>query len=164
MENNAPKITVLPDATRDEQLAYWGVNLDSGLKAKNNEASNPAADFLAAGGWRVVSIKDSGETGGGLTSHRGVLDEDEFVDDELLLRNVEVKLGFTREQVQSVYRQGPLSSDQRELRDRIDARMLTLFLAGTHLTALGRVLGLNVTPDGHCRPLQNAITRAKDAA
>lgn len=115
---------------------------------------------LYEGGWQVVSIK-GGDEEGGVTSHRGVLHPDEYVDQELLRDLVSAELGFTYEQIRSVYRQGPLAADQRELRGQIDARLLALCHAGGHMAELGRALGFPVKDDGHCRAIENALARAR---
>lgn len=118
------------------------------------------ADFLNAGGWRVVSIK-AGDEEGGVTSHRGVLHPDEHVDLDVLRGLVERELGFSYEQVRSVYRQGRLSATQRELRGAIDARVLALSLSGGNVAELGRVLGFHVNESGACEALNNALARAR---
>jgi hypothetical protein len=98
----------------------------------------PARDFLrSADGWRVVS-PDHGDRGG-MVAHRGVLHPDEYVDRGAALSEIERRLGFTVEQMRSVYRQGPLSAHQRELRGRIDARLLAV----QNLAALARIVGVD---------------------
>lgn len=111
-----------------------------------------AAEYMRNNGWTV-------ETG---TAHRGVLQPEEHVDAEALRLMVEAELGFTYAQVHSVYRQGPLNADQRILRGRIDARVLTLSDAGGSTALLGRALGFPIKDDGHCRALANALTRARE--
>ena len=95
------------------------------------------------------------------TAHRGILFEGEYVDRAALLEAVEYELGFTRAQVLSVYRQGKLSDDQSELRAAIDARMLALSRSGAEMTTLGRILGLVVDAQRHCRAIANALERAR---
>jgi len=130
--------------------------------ASERRVSDPVeADFLNAGGWRVVSIK-GGDEEGGVTSHRGVLHPDEYVDADVLRGLVERELGFSYEQIRSVYRQGPLSATQRELRACIDARLLALSRAGAHMAELGRALGFPIKDDGHCRVMENALARARE--
>lgn len=116
---------------------------------------------LYDGGWHVVSIK-GGDEQGGVTSHRGVLHPDEYVDPDVFLALVERELGFTIEQVRSVYRQGRLSDEQRELRGRIDARLLALSRAGGNLTELARALGFPVYEDGSMPwVVKKALERAR---
>ena len=122
---------------------------------------------LYEGGWHVVSIK-GGDEEGGVTSHRGVLHPDEYVDYERLVGLVEDALGFSYDDVRAVYRQGRLSDTQRELRDRIDARLLALSRAGGNIVELGRVLGLRVRTDrpgggDDCPVLDSALRRARAA-
>lgn len=135
----------------------------------NSEArrvSDPAeADFLNAGAWLVVSIK-SGDEEGGVTSHRGVVHPDEYVDGGVLQAMVEEELGFTYGQIRSVYRQGPLSADKRELRGLIDARLLALSLAGGHLLELAKAFGWAIEPADklggeRCKTMERAIERAR---
>ena len=93
--------------------------------------------------------------------HRGVLRPDEYVDEAALRGLVEQELGFTYEQVRSVYRQGRLSAEQRELRGQIDARVLALSCAGANIALLGRALGFHVNDAGACEALNNALARAR---
>ena len=120
-----------------------------------------AAEFMRAGGWSIVHAKDGARAG--VSAHRGATHPDEYVDPAVLRGLVEHELGFTYEQVRSVYRQGPLSADQRELRARIDARLLALSRAGGNLAELGRALGFKVERDSHCEPMDNAVARAQAA-
>jgi hypothetical protein len=102
----------------------------------------------------------------GMTASRGVLHPDEYVDHEALVAAVEAELGFSFDDVHAVYRQGPLSTSQRELRAAIDARLLALSRSGANLVLLGTVLGFPTKPDEHggsCRVVTNAIRRARDA-
>jgi hypothetical protein len=79
-----------------------------------------------------------------MTVHRGVLRGDEYVDRAGLLAALEVRLGFTIAQVHSVYRQGRQSTEQGELRARIDARLLALSLTGANMLVLARTFGWKV--------------------
>ena len=92
--------------------------------------------------WHVVSIK-GGDAGGGVTSHRGVLHPDEYVDKSRLLVEVERRLGFTSAELRKVYVQGRKSRAQRELRARIDRRLHEVADAGGNLAALARVLDVD---------------------
>jgi hypothetical protein len=101
-----------------------------------------------------------------LTFHRGVLHPDEYVDHAALQEAVERELGFTYEQVRSVYRQGPLSATQRELRGLIDARLLVLSRAGGQMLELGRAFGWGIDDGGkgdNCRTMERALERARAA-
>jgi hypothetical protein len=99
--------------------------------------------------------------GGGITSHRGVLQPGEYVDPDVLRKAVEEELGYTYEQIRSVYRQGPMSPEKRKLRGVIDARMLALRRSGANMTELGRAIGFPIKASGQCAVLSNAIARAK---
>lgn len=103
-------------------------------------ASPEARDFLSTGGWSVVSTRRGGS---GLTAHRGVLHPDEYVDVPRLRALVEPRLGFTLDELGSVYRQGRKSAAQLELRGRIDARLLELREAGGNMELLARVMGVD---------------------
>jgi hypothetical protein len=121
--------------------------------------TSPAVlDFLQTGGWQLAD----GAGKGGLTTHRGVLhpDEWEWLDWRRAAAMVEAELGFTITEVRSVYRQGRLSDEQRELRARVDARLLSISQAGGNMAMLGRVLGFSVPADRSCRVIGNALSRA----
>lgn len=121
-------------------------------------------DRLFENGWHVVSIK-GGDEEGGVTSHRSVLQPGEYVDTGALRTAVEAELGFTYDDVHSVYRQGRLSDSQGELRARIDARLLALSRAGAQVHLLGRLLGLRMRPANsggdRCEAVSNALARAR---
>ena len=126
-----------------------------------------AAEFARAGGWTIITDVPGGEARGGGwqrsggTTHRGVLHPDEHVDNGALLALVEAEFGHTREDVHSVYRQGPLSDEKRQLRDVIDARVLALSRSGANVALLGRALGFPVKDNGNCRAMENALARAR---
>jgi hypothetical protein len=124
-----------------------------------------AAEFMRSGGWTIVHAKDGSRAG--VSSHGvnqfTVVHPDEHVDHEALRPMVEQELGFSYEQVRSVYRQGRKSATQRELRARIDARLLALSRSGANLALLGGLLGFKVEADSHCEPLDNALARARAA-
>jgi hypothetical protein len=121
-----------------------------------------ASEFLRSGGWTVARVKDP--TAAGMAGHGGILHPAEYVDPDALRVLVERELGFTYEQVRSVYRQGRLSADQRELRGSIDARLLALSRAGGNMTALGRALGFYIDDHGNCDAIKAAVARAKEAS
>jgi phage terminase small subunit len=108
-------------------------------------------EWLQRGGWHAVKG----------TAHRGVLHPDEYLDEEAVRAMFERELGFTVAQVRSVHRQGRTSKAQRELRTRVDARLLAISRAGGNMTALAGVVGLQP------KSLQRALSRAsqtKEAA
>lgn len=181
------KITRVPDASREDMLKAAGLDGSprwEGVKRYGHgpddgpEAASTASDvawddpdavarvmeergFLSDGGWHAVDF-DHGR-GEGLTSHVGIVHPDEYVNDDELIAMIEEELGFSYDQVRSVYRQGPKSETQRELRGQIDARLLALSHAGGILSELGRRLGFKVEADGHCEPFDNALSRAREA-
>lgn len=185
----APRVTILPEAGRDEMMKQWGLNPsahwpeideqrvpgDSPVEGEDgwDDPEQAARDlesqgFLLDGGWHAVTRYEGGSRDGGMTTHRGVLRGDEYVDVEALRAAVERELGFTYEQVRSVYRQGPLTDEQRELRGKIDARLLALSRAGGELNVLARALGMQVKTnrskgDSSCWVMERAIARARAA-
>jgi hypothetical protein len=100
--------------------------------------SREARDYVAdaRGGWSIVSTSRGGA---GMTAHRGVLHPEEYVDTPRLRALVEHRLGFTRDELGKVYRQGRKSAAQLELRARVDARLLELREAGGDLALLARI-------------------------
>lgn len=106
-------------------------------------------------GWRVVS-PDHGDRCG-MVAHRGVLHADEYVNRARLLTAVQHRLGFTLAELHDVYCQGRKSQAQRELRARIDARLLELAHVGGNLSMLGRIVGV------HPHTFSRALARAKAA-
>lgn len=174
------RVTVLPDAGREEMLAAAGLSasahwpeldlVEQGYSFEDafEESNTEERGFLAGGGWTPVSKKNNKRADGGLTAHRGVLMGDEYIDYEQVLRLVEQELGFTIEQIHSVYRQGPLSAEQRELRGQIDARLLALSRADGNLLALARLIGWTIkeaSAEGgaSCDTMERAIARAREA-
>lgn len=180
------RITRLPAAGREEQLARWGLEDRPPVRLRPSWGEEPGddnafaphqgaasrtglapedVDFLRTGGWRIASI-DGGDEEGGITSHRGVLHPDEYVNKGVLRKAVEAELGFTYDEVHSVYRQGRLSTSQGELRAQIDARLLALSRAEGNVLALARVLSFRVRtnrPGGgdDCPVFDSALARAR---
>lgn len=140
-----------------------GEGVDPSVTRRSANMDPETADFMSAGGWSVVSIKDGGEAGGGLTSHRGVLHPDEYVDEDALAVMVARRLGYGLSDILSVYRQGRKSVAQVELRAKIDARMLEVVEDGGSAHELGRALGWPVTPTENCQTVDRALARARAA-
>lgn len=184
----ATPVRHLPEAGRDDMLKTWGLNGSAHWTdvERNPRRQDDAADldamgaegwddpteaaheleelgFIVDGGWTPAAIKNNRHHNGGMTSHRGVLHPAEYVDVLHLMELVEAELGFTYEEVYSVYRQGPLSADQRELRGRIDARLLALSRSGGNMNALGAVLGFQTPGDTMHRVVKGALARARAA-
>jgi hypothetical protein len=115
-----------------------------------------AAAFMREGrGFTVVLEGD--EHDAGMTAHRGVLQPGEYVDFFALRSKVEAALGYTYAQISAAYATGRPQADQRQLRDKIDARLLALSVAGGNMTVLAKVLGM-----GHAT-MERALARAKEA-
>jgi hypothetical protein len=123
-----------------------------------------AAEWLHGGGWRVVSARSGGGGDrGGITAHRGVLHPDEWVDRARLAEMVEAELGFTLDELRWVYRRGRKSAAQRELRARVDARLLRVADSGGNMSLLAAALGLRVHANRSCPVMTRALRRARAA-
>jgi len=170
------RVFVLDEATRDEvqnrpnllDLAVARRDLDDrglmrapqeGTEGTRDDLNGVTADVLRNPFMHVAAVDRPAESG--ITTHRGVLQAGEYVDRDVLRKAVEEELGYTYAQIRAVYRQGPLSPEQRKLRGVIDARMLALRRSGANLVELGRAIGFTISADGHCRTLDNAVTRAR---
>lgn len=128
-------------------------------------ASAQAEEFVRSGGWTIVHVKDGDRAG--VHAHRGVLHPDEFVDSGVIETLVENELGFTLDEVRSVYRQGRKSDAQLALRARIDARLLEIAETGGSMLELARVFGWDIDAGGkgqNCRTMERALARARGAA
>lgn len=123
-----------------------------------------AHDFLIDEGWSVVDIHERKERAGGLTGHRGVLAPDDEVDRDVLQALVERELGFTYEEIASVYREGRPSTTTLQLRDEIDARLLELSRSGGNMIELAKALGWSIE-NGHrgerSKQMERALARAR---
>jgi len=123
------------------------------LHDERRRARTPATarDFMqAADGWHVV-----GRGQGGTVAHRGITHPAEYVNLVALGREVRQRLGVTQADLDAVYCQGRKSAAQRELRDRIDARLLELAEAGGNMTVLAEALWLDTQTIGR------ALARAR---
>jgi len=164
-------VLVLDEATRDDvqhkpnkiDTAVARAELDARglMKAPDAGSGEPSGTPEALRNPFMHVVSAGGTDGGGLVAHRGVLQDNEYVDAKILRAAVEEELGYTYDQIRSVYRQGPLSAAKREIRDVIVARMLALRRSGANMAELGRAIGLTISADGHCRTLDNAVSRAR---
>jgi hypothetical protein len=145
------KVTVLPDAGREEMLRAAGLEdtarmpgvarTDAGLRAIPG-LDDEEIDFLFTGGWHVVDIKNNEDERGGLTTHRGVLHPDEYIDPDALQALVEDNLGFTYAEIAAAYDiTGRPTAVQTEKRRQIDAALLGLSRSGGNLLELAKALG-----------------------
>jgi hypothetical protein len=98
----------------------------------------------------------SGREEGGLVAHRGVLHPDEYVDTLALREDILAELGVTYPEFTGAYKSGRPAAEQRELREKIDARLLALSRAGTNLARLAEGLGVSE------KLLDRALRRAGD--
>jgi hypothetical protein len=114
-------------------------------------------------GWRVVGPRH-GSYGDrcGLVAHRGVLHPDEHVNEMRVLIECERLLGFTSADLWEVYAQGRKSAAQRELRARVDQRLLEIADAGGNLELLARVFEVDRKTIG--RALARARQVRKEAS
>lgn len=124
-----------------------------------------AHEYIRRGGFSVVDTNAGTHTGrthgyqdAGMKTHRGPLHGMEFVHHDELINMVEGHLGFTFDEVRSVYARegGPLPGDLRELRSQIDDRLLRLREDGhLDMTEFSRVFGLSE------KTIRRAVQRAK---
>lgn len=117
----------------------------------------PSEQEFADGGFSVLVPARGGREAAdlGMTAHRGTLVGDEYIDPFVLRAEVEQALGHSYEDVSSVYRQGPLAAEQRQLRDRIDSRLLALSRSGGSMTTLAKVLDMSE------KTVDRALARAR---
>lgn len=127
--------------------------------------------FLREGGWvRDDTLRpldgESRWTGG--RTHRGVLDEVEYVDEEKLAGLVRDNLGVSPNIVNLLYRPGYLAPHEKAVRDAIDKKFLALADAGGNMLALARVLGWpiegpNAQGKYRSKKMERALARAREA-
>lgn len=113
-------------------------------------------DLRLGEGFSIVSESEGG-TKSFTPNGRLTLPSDVYVDTEVLQAQVEEKLGFTYEQIASVYSVKRLPDHLRQLRDDIDRRMLALSRAGGNMAEFARIVGLNQ------RTMERALARARNA-
>lgn len=127
-----------------------------------------AADFLRGDGWHTVSAEGGRQLEtSGLTTHRGALHPDEYVDYFGLREQVEADLGFTYADVSAAYSQGRPTAEQRQLREKIDARLLALSRAGGNMLDLARAFGWPVEAadskgGARSKTMERALARARE--
>jgi hypothetical protein len=123
-----------------------------------------SADLMRSEGFGVVETsRGSGATGStygakdaGMTAHRGILHPDEYVDPDVLTDAVEAALGYSYEDVSSAYKNGRPTAEQRQLRDRIDSRVLALSRSGGNMALLARTLEVSE------KTIDRALVRARE--
>lgn len=126
-------------------------------------------EFMRGGGFAVVTTR-SGSTGrggyeaygyrdAGMTTHRGVLHPEEHIHQGELVALIEREMGYTIDQLHSVYSRGggPLPGALRALRTAIDCRLLELSESGANMEALYEITGLAG------RTARHAMERARAA-
>lgn len=104
------------------------------------------------GGFGIATGKDDG----GLVAHRGILAPGEYVDWFALREAVEADLGFTYAEVNEAYALGRPTVEQRQLREKIDARLLALSRAGGNMETLAKALALSE------KTVDRALRRARE--
>lgn|SRR5574340_5084 len=138
---------------------------DEGRMLPLDVLSMQERDMLQQGGFSIIEAdRGSGRTGDtygggdmGMTAHRGVLHEDEYVDEEILRLMVEKRLGLTYAEIAAVYKAGKPTIEQRQQRIRVDATMLALSRSGANLQAVALALGLSE------KTIDRALARAREA-
>jgi hypothetical protein len=96
-----------------------------------------------------------GATDAGMTAHRGTLHPDEYVDYHGLRDLIEADLGFSYAEITAAYKTGRPTAEQRQQREKIDARLLALSRAGGNMTEFANAVGL-----GHAT-VERALARAR---
>lgn len=109
---------------------------------------------LGAGEGRFGIV--TGREDGGLIAHRGILHPDEYVDLTVLRLAAEESLGFTYAEVSAAYKNGRPTAEERQLREKIDARMLVLSRSGGSMKTLADMLDLSE------KTVDRALTRARE--
>jgi hypothetical protein len=97
-----------------------------------------------------------GKDEGGLVAHRGVLQDDEYVDFFLLREQVEAEFGMTYGEITTVYQNGRPNAAVLQNRAKVDARLLELSRAGGNMAQLAKALGLSE------KTIDRAIARARE--
>jgi hypothetical protein len=98
----------------------------------------------------------TGKEEGGLVAHRGVLHPDEYVDFFALRAEVEAEFGFSYSEVAMAYRSGRPTVEQRQMREKIDARLLALSRARGNMTEFAKILDIDE------KTLDRALRRARE--
>ena len=127
-------------------------------------AAMQTGDLMRSEGFGVVEPQHgSGRTGStygakdaGMTVHRGVIHPDAYVDEDALRTAVEESLGHTYEDVSSAYTNGRPTAEQRQLRERIDSRLLALSRSGGNMALLARTMEISE------KTIDRALTRARE--
>lgn len=124
-----------------------------------NAGESRTREFLADGGWLLVEPGRGGRRAGGTSAHRGALAPEEYVDEDILRVKLEEHMGFSVEEAHTAYRRdalgGPVPITLRELRGRLDARLLALSRDGVNMDGLATVL------DIHPMQFKRALSRAR---
>jgi hypothetical protein len=116
---------------------------------------DPEPELAATDGFEFVQPKRLAQVAGA-TAHRGVLQGDEYIDQDEIQAIVEESLGFTYAEVSAAYKTGRPTPEQRQQRERIDSRLLALSRAGGNMTMLGEALGLGYST------IKRALVSAKE--
>lgn len=162
------KVTVLPEATREQMLDAAGLDGSARWAELDVDAVDPTtAAELGGDGWHTVDIKNNDDERGGLTAHRGVLHPEEAVDPDVFAPMIEDALGFTYAEIAAAYREGRPSNSTLQLRAQIDARLLELSRSGGNMIELAKALGWPIEQGGkgeNSRKMERALARARQAA
>lgn len=117
----------------------------------------PSDEEFAAGGFTVLVPSRGGREAAdtGMTAHRGILHPDEYVDQDVLRGVAAESLGYSYADISAAYKAGRPTDEQRQHRDRIDARLLALSRDGGSMKALAAVLDLSE------KTIDRALQRAR---
>lgn len=100
-----------------------------------------ALSYLPEGGYHIVSPEASSLERGGMSAHRGVLDDGEHVDHELLIDMLETELGYSFDEARLAF--DPLAfAEEVPNYYAIRDKMVEIHEAGGNISLLADVLGI----------------------
>jgi hypothetical protein len=108
-----------------------------------------------------ASIKGNLEQGQGLTAHRGVLQEGEYVDPKVMAEAIWQRFQVDAEDISAVFGPGRLSAQDQKLRAWLEDAFLRIQDRGGNMAQFAKVLGWEVRADGYSRRMSQALSRAK---
>ena len=98
----------------------------------------------------------------GMRAHRGILQEDEFVDMEALWEMIEQELGVSLDEINELFRAGNPNPERLRKKSALEDRFLEISEAGGNMAVLASAIGWSVDVEGRCRTMKKALRRAKD--
>ena len=108
---------------------------------------------------QIGSIKYESE--GGTVAHRGVLDEEEWIDPEVMADEIELRLLHSVEDVQYLFSRPKLSAEDRKAKEYVEDCLLAVRDAGGTLTQLAVAFGWKIKANRTCKQMDQALARAR---